>query len=361
MTLEAPATARIALANRFSRVAIIAVLTLLAGGLIMAGQYVGTPEAFYGSSYGVMVSAKIVLLLSLLLLGGLNFLAVRRLKREPAGSLLRTRRFAEVEIGVGLTVLFCAASLASLPPARDTVDSQAAFEEVVERLAPRFPVRFDSPDFAALSAAQPAEAKNLPTGAQPSRKSADIAWSEYNHHWAGVFVVIMGVMALLERVSPRLAPFARHWPMIFLGLAGFLFLRADESVWPLGRQGLIESLRDPEIAQHRLLTLFIVAFGVFEWRVRMGRSKAAWAPYVFPLSTAVAAAFLLTHSHGLTNLKEETLIEITHTPLALAGVAAGWARWLELRTEGEERKIAGLVWPVAFILAGLMLVFYREA
>jgi putative copper resistance protein D len=124
---------------------------------------------------------------------------------------------------------------------------------------------------------------------------------------------------------------------------------------------LIESLRDPEIAQHRLLTLLILAFGLFEWRVRLGRIKAAWAPYVFPVSTATAAAFLLTHSHALTNLKEETLIEITHTPLALVGVAAGWSRWLELRTDGEAKKIAGFVWPVAFILAGLMLVFYREA
>ena len=38
----------------------------------------------------------------------------------------------------------------------------------------------------------------------------------------------MGVMALLERLSKRLAPVMRHWPLVFLGLAGFLFLRADE-------------------------------------------------------------------------------------------------------------------------------------
>ena len=80
-----------------------------------------------------------------------------------------------------------------------------------------------------------------------------------------------------------------------------------------------------------------------------------------PISTAMAGAFLLTHSHALSNLKEETLIEITHTPLALVGVAAGWSRWLELRLDGRAKMIAGLVWPVAFILAGLTLVFYREA
>jgi putative copper resistance protein D len=359
--LESPA-ARESAARRFSTMAVGAVAALLSGGLLMAAYYVDAPQALYGTSYGVMLSAKIVLLLGLLFLGGMNFLAVRQMTSAPAGPLLRLRRFAETEIGVGLTVLFCAASLASLPPARDLPNDRASVAEIVDRLEPRWPVRLDSPDFEALSAALPPEAlKDLPPGAQPPRSPADIAWSEYNHHWAGLFVVVMGVMALLERLSGRLAPFMRHWPLMFLGLAGFLFLRADESVWPLGRLGLIESLRDPEIAQHRLLTLLIVVFGLFEWRVRLGRIAARWAPYVFPISTATAAAFLLTHSHALANLKEETLIEITHTPLALVGVAAGWSRWLELRLDGEARRIAGFVWPVAFILAGLMLVFYREA
>jgi putative copper resistance protein D len=354
--------ARARVARRFSHMSVGAVAALLLGGVLMAVFYVGTPPALYGTSYGVMLGAKIMLLLGLLFLGGLNFLAVRKLENEPAGPLLRTRRFAETEIGVGLTVIFCAASLASLPPARDLQNDRASFAEIVDRLEPRLPIRLDSPDFEALSAALPPEAlKELPPGAYPPRSPADIAWSEYNHHWAGIFVFVMGAMALLERASRRLAPYMRHWPLVFLGLAGFLFLRADETVWPLGRLGLIESLRDPEIAQHRLLTLLIVAFGLFEWRVRLGRVKARWAAYVFPISVATAAAFLLTHSHALSNLKEETLIEITHTPLALAGVAAGWSRWLELRLDGDARKIAGFVWPVAFMVVGLSLVFYREA
>ncbi|MGE5389198.1 MAG: copper resistance D family protein [Hyphomicrobiales bacterium] len=362
LTDVAEPQARGEVARRFSLMSVGAVAALLGGGVLMAVFYVGAPPALYGTSYGVMLSAKIMLLLGLLFLGGLNFVAVRKLQTEPAGPLLRTRRFAETEIGVGLTVLFCAASLASLPPARDLPNDRASLAEIVDRLEPRLPVRLDSPDFETLSAALPPEAlKNVPPGAQPPRTPADIAWSEYNHHWAGLFVVAMGVMALLERLVPRLAPIMSHWPLVFLGLAGFLFLRADEMVWPLGRLGLIESLRDPEIAQHRLLTLLIVAFGLFEWQVRRGRIKAWWAPYVFPISTATAAAFLLTHSHALSNLKEETLIEITHTPLALVGVAAGWSRWLELRLDGRAKRIAGFVWPIAFILAGLSLVFYREA
>lgn len=362
LTDVAEPQARARVARRFSQMSMGAVAALLLGGVLMALFYVGAPSAMYGTSYGLMLTAKIILLLGLLLLGGLNFLAVRKLRDEPAGPLLRTRRFAETEIGIGLTVIFCAASLASLPPARDLPNDRASLADIVERLEPRFPIRLESPDFETLSAALPPEAlKELPPGAYPPRSPADIAWSEYNHHWAGIFVFVMGVMALLERASARLAPFMRHWPLVFLGLAGFLFLRADETVWPLGRLGLIESLRDPEIAQHRLLTLLIVAFGLFEWQVRLGRIKTPWAAYVFPISVATAAAFLLTHSHALANFREETLIEITHTPLALAGVAAGWSRWLELRLDGDAKRVAGFVWPVAFMIVGLSLIFYREA
>ncbi len=354
--------------RRFSTISIAAVAMLLGAGVYMAAVYLGEPSALYGDSYGVMLSAKAALLAGLLLLGGMNFLTGRRLQTDPGGSILRLRRFAEVEIGVGLTALFCAASLTSLPPAVDLPNARANWSEVVERVEPRWPIRLASPDHATLSTSQPRivdpatpRAYALGEPATPPRNAEDIAWSEYNHHWAGIFVLVMGLLALVEH-SRRLAPFARHWPLTFLGLAGFLFLRADEEVWPLGHLGLIESLRDPEIAQHRLMILLIVLFGIFEWRVRLGKLKAAWAPYVFPLTTAIAAGLLLTHSHGLANPKEEMLIEITHTPLALVGVAAGWSRWLELRLDdGPARRAAGLVWPIAFILAGLLLMFYREA
>jgi copper resistance protein D len=368
LALRAAAPAqRSAIVSRFSQNSVFAVALLLCGGVAMAIDYVGDWSALYGTSYGVMLSAKIALLLGLLLLGGLNFVTGRRLRRDAGTPILRLRRFAEVEIGVGLTVIFCAASLTSLPPARDLKDGRASFVEVVERVAPRFPVRLESPDHASLSTSQPPPiSANAPrayaVGEAPPlpRNAEDIAWSEYNHHWAGVFVLAMGFLALAER-SARLAPVARHWPLIFLGLAGFIFLRGDEEVWPLGRLGLIESLRDPEIAQHRFFVLLIVLFGLFEWRVRLGLIKSAVAPYVFPLTTAVAGAFMLTHSHGLANPKEELLIEITHTPLALVGVAAGWARWLELRADGPTRRVASYVWPIAFVVAGLLLFFYREA
>ena len=55
-------------------------------------------------------------------------------------SILRLKRFAEVELGIGLTVLFAAASLTSQPPGVDLTRDRASFAEVVDRFATRFGV-----------------------------------------------------------------------------------------------------------------------------------------------------------------------------------------------------------------------------
>jgi copper resistance protein D len=85
----------------------------------------------------------------------------------------------------------------------------------------------------------------------------------------------------------------------------------------------------------------------------------------FLLLCAAGATMLLTHSHAIANVKDQLLVELTHTPLALAGIAAGWGRWLEIRLNPRENpiawQIAGWVWPVCILFCGLLLLGYREA
>ena len=237
--------------------------------------------------------------------------------------------------------------------------------------------RFSSPDHDTLALpalqekldAEAAQASKKPqvafvpgSGELPPRNAADIAWSEYNHHWSGLFVLAIGVLSLLYAAGAR---WARHWPLLFVLMAVFLFIRSDPEVWPLGQIGFFASLRDVEVLQHRVFVLLIAAFGIFEWRVRTARKVKPWAPLVFPLLCATGGVLLLTHSHAIANLKDQLLIELTHTPLALAGIAAGWARWLELRLDPQANpvayRIARWTWPICFILVGLILLDYREA
>jgi putative copper resistance protein D len=320
----------------------------------------------------MMVATKVVLLLVLLVLGGCNFLVVERLRRRADAPVLRMRRFAEAEIGIGIAVFFAAASLTSLPPAVDLAHDRASWSEIVERLTPRGP-RLTSPDHADLAIPQlqaklDAAAASSPrrpqafipgAGNLPPSNAADIAWSEYNHNWAGLFVLAIGLLSLLERSG--WAPWARHWPLLFIGLAIFLFIRSDPENWPLGDIGFWESFRDSGVVQHRTFVLLIVIFGLFEWSVRTGRLRSPKAALVFPLICAGGGALLLTHTHPLTAFKESLLIEMTHIPLAVLGIIAGWSRWLELRLGPPVGRVASWIWPICFVLVGVMLLCYRES
>ncbi len=359
--------------GRFSRMSMAGVACILVSGLVMSVFYIGSWQAMYGTAYGVMVGAKIAMFMMLLALGTGNFLVTERLRRDPATPVLRMRRFAEVEVFIGFTLFFTAASLTSVPPGVDLTTDRATWAEVVGRdFSPQLP-RLRSPDHdllgipalqiqlnqqAAARAEQPRAAFVEGSGELPPRNAADIAWSEYNHNWSGLFVLAIGILALLNQAGQR---WARHWPLVFLGLAAFLLVRSDPEVWPLGNIGLIESLRDVEVVQHRVFALLPIMFGLFEWSVRTGRLRAKWAPYVFPLICVFGGALLLTHQHAIANVKDQLLIEWTHTPLALAALTAGWTRWLELRLPGRIGKVCAWIWPCCFVLIGFLLLFYREA
>jgi len=359
------------LVKRFSSLAQVSVVTLFAAGVVLSLFYIDSPVAIYGTAYGVMVASKVFLFGELLLLGAFNFYLVRRVHTEPTRLLAQLRRFTETEIGIGFTVVLAAASLTSVPPAADLTGDRLTAAEIITGMAPHWP-RLSSPSVEELSEPtlqklRKAKAQGIPVlesyvlggSATSPNTPADIAWSEYNHHWSGLFVLAMGLLALAWRTG--FVPWARHWPLLFLGLAAFLFLRADPENWPLGPNGFFESFANSEVLQHRAFVVLIVTFALFEWAVRTNRLQSERAALVFPFVCSLGGALLLTHSHALENLKAALLAELTHVPLALLGITAGWARWLELRLSPPDRGIPSWIWPICFVLIGLLLLFYRES
>jgi putative copper resistance protein D len=152
---------------------------------------------------------------------------------------------------------------------------------------------------------------------------------------------------------------ARHWPLVLLGLAAFLFVRNDPRAWPLGPAGFWESMTLPDVLQHRTFVALIVAFAVFEWMARVGRLPVdPWAR-VFPLLCAIAGGLLLTHSHAMFDLKDEFLTEVTHAPLGLLGAIVGWTRWIEIRLP-EAGSGPGWWWRGCLVAIGILLLIYRE-
>ena len=365
--------AKIQVTKNFSLLAQVSVAVLFLAGFAMSWVYIGSWDAIYGTAYGVMLGAKVSLFLVLLLLGAANFYIVRGLGARSGASGVSLVRFGEAEIGIGLSVILAASSMTSQPPGVDLTQDRVTMQEITTRFAPRMP-RFSSPDVKEISESTAEYEKRataagvkLPAAFVPGQSGfntntpADIAWSEYNHNCAGLVVFLMGILALLSR--SRYFSWAKIWPLAFLLLAVFLFFRADPENWPMGPNGFWESFAVTDVLQHRMAVVLIVIFAIFQYRVETKRVKSMAATLVFPGVCAIGGVVLLTHTHALSNVKEELLAELSHTPLAVLGIVAGWSRWLELRLpeENQVRKYLAWVWPVCFVLVGLILIDYHES
>jgi len=347
--------------NRFSALAAAAVTVLGLSGMGLALVYVGTLEAAIGTSYGAMVLTKIVLFTALLALGVMNHRAVHSRislapwrpppSASPVNTLLLRRRL-EVEAGLAAVALALAASLASAPPATDVTTDRATPAEVRRILTPQWP-SFQTPSAAELAAASDLADPKAP------RQPENTQWSEFGHHVSGVFVMAMGLLAMLERTGR--ASWARHWPLVIIGLTGWVTWSMDPEGWQTGTVGFWEQLLDPEVLQHRFLLGFTAAIALAEWRVRSGRHPASPLRFVFPVTSILGGVLLLAHVHQVNDVKTGFFMELTHLPLGLLALLTGWARWLEVRLGPARESWSGRLWAPALFIMGLLLFFYREA
>ena len=94
---------------------------------------------------------------------------------------------------------------------------------------------------------------------------SDAEWSIFNHRGAGWFLLLWGLTALVaglqwpSRTAWRFVP-----PLLLFALVEFLFLRNDPEAWPTGPISLWASLRDPEVFQHRVFLLLLLAMAIIE-------------------------------------------------------------------------------------------------
>ena len=356
---------------RFSPVGMVCVVVLVVTGVVLATDYVGSWQGLFGTGYGSLVAAKVVLLAVALGFAALNFSAGRAWRRyrsrntsdeapgEAPAAMARVPHCIEAETFLLVAVLFVAASLSSLPPAIDIPQASAQLNEVLGMFAPRLP-SLVTPSHASLLAG---EAERLAIVGRVASEAAT-AWSDYNHNVAGLFLVGMGAFALLSYL-PRMA-WARYWPLGFVMLGVFLFFRSDAEAWPMGPIGFWEStFGNGEVLQHRLATLLCFGLGVIELRIRKaGRRESSDPRYAFAVLCALGGLLLVTHAHSPFELKTDYLIQSTHLVMGLLATMMAVGRWLELRL-AEDRSLgwsraAGLFSVSAMLLIGFVLVFYKE-
>jgi len=352
--------------RRFSSVAMTCVSVLMATGVGTCLYYFDSLFALYGTAYGVMMASKAALFAVLLLLGAVNRSIVNRNRKGDITN--RLRYFVATEIGLAMAVILIAVSMTTQPPAVDLRAQRVDGATILDRITPRWP-RLRTPAVSELTpATRPLDkqaAATLPATYVPGEKihtpntPSDIAWSEYNHNWMGLLLLLIGIAAVLAQTG--CISLAKHWPLLFVLMGAFIFLRADPENWPLGPNGFWESFDEAEVLQHRMAVLLVVAFAVFEWRVQLQTSKWKYAPLVFPAVCVAGGMLLVTHTHSLNNIKEELLAEMSHIPLALLAILTGWSRWLQFRLPKRDQAVVSWIWPLCFTLMGTILLNYREA
>lgn len=191
-----------------------------------------------------------------------------------------------------------------------------------------------------------------------------IAYSEFNHHFAGVCDVVFGLAELGYGLEYPLSFWTRFVLPGALGVVGaFLLVWSDHDAWPIGSLGFVETFfgQDREIVEHKFYGVLAVAVAFCEILRRIGWARhPAWAaPLV--IMTLVGSVLLFIHSHG--NHPATARIELHHALLGSVGVCAalskGLASWLPGASPHTVKRWE-VVWAGSVILFGFLLLVYSE-
>jgi copper resistance protein D len=195
---------------------------------------------------------------------------------------------------------------------------------------------------------------------------ADKRGSEFNHHLAGLFLVLAGVVLLLEDSLAKRWPIVRYaWPMTFLAAGLFLFVFSDPEVWPIGDQtwgyALSHSL---EVLQHKTFSLILLILGYVEFERARGRYKSLWAGFIFPIVGIAGAVLLLFHAHSGDmqaphTMERMELIEKQHGWFAATGFGIALTKGLAVLPLKSQR-VFRKVWPGLLVVLGCLLMLYTE-
>jgi putative copper export protein len=345
--------------QRFSPVALAAVVLITTSGLYAVCRFLDSPSAVLSSPYGLTLSLKLLLMLIVLGTGWRNWRVIRpalfhaveagpeNWNTESAAVLKRFSRLLELEISAGLLVITVAGILGSIaPPGGDGV-YRLNSSEIHAILTP------DLPTTRIVNPARFAGAE--------TRTGDDLRYAEFTHNWSGVLVAALGLCWLGQSITGRRV-FARARPILLLPFAAFVTVAADPEVWILRSLSWSEAVSDPQIFEHQIGAALLLILVWLGWRDAGRSADKQLLGYALPGLLIVGSLMLLGHAHtSLTGTEQlGTLINAQHAIFGAFGLFAGVLRWFQLRSLIPARY-ARVLWPgCVFCLGIFMAFFYRE-
>lgn len=190
-------------------------------------------------------------------------------------------------------------------------------------------------------------------------------WSEMNHAFAGLCLLLLTVIGVLQLSLKQPPAFIKYGSVVVWGLLFvFLFIRSDRSSWPLGKIGWFEGFQEWETAQHRIgqLLILLIAIGDF-MRIRSGwKANPTFSRWGVLALGVVGAGMLYSHLHVTidpAHYREVARMNFQHILMATAALLFClskfvWETWRIPRAGGQ------YVWLGFLGALGLILCLYVE-
>lgn len=186
------------------------------------------------------------------------------------------------------------------------------------------------------------------------------AWLEFNHHVGGVIVLVLAALTWLEVRKNSAAKAIRvAWPLCLIVIGFYNVMLSDRFVWPIELSTLVEKLSDPEVLQHKILAVMVLALGLIELFRRLSVATSTMWLYLFYGLALLTGGFLLGHdfagvphaqSHGLT---------ISHILMGFLALLA-----LVLKVLVDHRLIPGrwaCLYPLTLGGLGIQLLLFESS
>lgn len=198
------------------------------------------------------------------------------------------------------------------------------------------------------------------------------AYSEFNHHFAGFFVILIG----LSELRPALGIATLAWTRLLLPSALFLtgmylLIWSDHDAWPIGSLSFTETFSngDWETIQHKLFGIVALLIGTIELFRRTGHPEHGLWKIPLPAFAIVGGFSLFLHSHGVHPAAHK--IALHHAFMGMMAITAGSSKLLSewnrqdvsMRLGSPNRAVRSLwevAWAALVLLIGVQLLIYTE-
>jgi len=207
------------------------------------------------------------------------------------------------------------------------------------------------------------------TRKSPLELEADQRFSEFNHRFAGVFILLIGLLTIFEpRLAARFGWLRYLWSFLFFAPGVYLLIWSDPESWPIGDQTLAYVItQNLQVLQHKVFSMILLGLGVVEF-VRVRRKvPSVWLSSIFPALAGLGALLLLFHPHatdvgmGMDAESHLAMMKIQRQHVGFAVSGFGIAVSKAVSDVGRFRPgLMRNLFAVFMVLLAVLLITYTE-